>query len=74
MHQIFWLLYLATLSYHNAGVLMINDLFRINLAKFMFKLHHEMSSNNAHVENITLVTRVEIRPCGPPPKSSFGAP
>ena len=53
--------------YHNAGVLMINDLFRLNLAKFMFKLHHKMSSNNAHVKNITLVTRVEIRQCAPPP-------
>ena len=61
--------------YHNAGVLMINDLFGLNLEKFMFKLRHKMSSNNAHVENITLVTRVETRQCGPPPpKSSVGAP
>ena len=42
--------------YHNVGVLMINDLFQLNLAKFIFKLHHKMSSNNAHVENIALVT------------------
>ena len=42
--------------YHNAGVLMIADLFRLNLAKFIFQLHHKMSSNNAHAENITLVT------------------
>ena len=42
--------------YHNAGVLMINDLFRLNLAKFMFKLHRKMSANKAHVENIALVT------------------
>ena len=60
--------------YHNAGVLMINDLFGLNLAKFMFKLRHKMSSNHAHVENITLVTTVETRQCEPPPKSSFGAP
>ena len=52
--------------YHNAGVLMINDLFRLNSAKFMFKLRHKLSSNNAHVENITLVTRVETRQCAPP--------
>ena len=42
--------------YDNAGVLMINDLFRLNLAQFMFKLHHKISSNKAQVENITLVT------------------
>ena len=42
--------------YHNAGVLMINDLFRLSLAKFVFKLHHKMSLNNTHVENITLMT------------------
>ena len=42
--------------YHNAGVLMINDLYGFDLAKFMFKLHHEMNSNNARVETITHVT------------------
>ena len=47
--------------YHNAGVLMINDLFRLNLARFMFKLHHKISSNNAQVENITLVTALHNR-------------
>ena len=60
--------------YHNAGVFMINDLFRLSLAKFMFKLHHKMSSNNAHVENITLVTRVEIRQCAPPRNHLSGLP
>ena len=42
--------------YRSAGVLMINDLFRLNLAKFVFKLHHKVSSNYVQVENITLVT------------------
>ena len=42
--------------YHNASVLMINDLLRLNLAKFMFELHYKMNSNNACVENITLMT------------------
>ena len=42
--------------YHNASVLMINDLYGFDLAKFMFKLHYKMSSNNARVETITLVT------------------
>ena len=34
---------------------MISDLSRLHLAKFMFKLHHKMSSNNARAENITFV-------------------
>ena len=40
----------------------------------MFKLRHKMSSNNAHVENITLVIRVETRQCAPPPEIIFRGP